>query len=170
MASPNPAAPAVAPAAGAPVATAMHLLASRCHQRFALPVAFVREVLRVPVLEPVPLADAALRGAFQLRGDIIPVLSPDALLAISSAGSPAGEVLALLHGDSGLLGLAFDRILGVLALPVEGLMPHPLAARRPWMSHLHLDSRFQLVTVLDGPALALAAGEAITFHTTIARP
>jgi chemotaxis signal transduction protein len=142
----------------------MHLVASRCRQRFALPVSFVREVLKMPALEPVPLADVSLQGAFQLRGEIIPVLSPDALLAISAEGEPAAKVIALLQGKDGHLGLAFDRILGVVPFPLDGMMPHPLAARRPWMARLHLDSRFQLVTVLDGPALALAAGESITFQ------
>ncbi|MEY2880050.1 MAG: CheW-like domain [Verrucomicrobiota bacterium] len=161
--------PAPPPAPATPAgsgATVMHLVAARCRQRFALPVAFIREVLPIPVLEPVPLADPSLRGAFQLRGEIIPVLSPDALLAVNAEGEAPAEVLALLQGESGLLGLAFDRILGVIPLPVEGLMLHPLAARRPWMARLHLDPRFQLVTVLDGPALARAAAEAIAFHTT----
>lgn len=153
------------PASAPSAATAMHLIAARCRQRFALPVSAVREVLRMPVLEPVPLADAALRGAFQLRGEIIPVLSPDALLAVSSEGEPAAEVIALLQGEAGLLGLAFDRILGVAPLPTDGLMPHPLAARRPWMARLHLDPRFQLVTVLDGPALARAAAAASLFQS-----
>lgn len=153
------------PASASNAATAMHLVATRCGQRFALPVATVREVLRRPTLEPVPLAPATLRGAFQLRGEIIPVLSPDELLALDGAHQPSPEVLALLQTAAGLLGLAFDRILGVVPLPVDSLMPHPLATHRPWMARLHLHPRFQLVTVLDGTALSRAAADAITFNT-----
>ncbi len=157
------ASPVALPTTSAPAA-AMHLVAARCRQRFALPVASVREVLRMPTLEPVPLADPALRGAFQLRGEIIPVLSPDSLLALAAEGEATAEVLVLLQAENSLLGLAFDRILGVTGLPVDGLMPHPLAARRPWMSRLHLDPRFQLVTVLDGLALGHAAAAAVAFQ------
>jgi purine-binding chemotaxis protein CheW len=140
----------------------VHLVAQRAGQRFALPVTSVREVLLMPELEPVPLAPPELLGSFQLRGEIVPVVHPDALLAIENQEtSPA--VLALLHEHDAICALAFDRVLGVVSLSPSDLLPHPLSQQRPWMAHLRVDPKHQLVTVLEGTALIGAVIERLRF-------
>ncbi|MFT3831421.1 MAG: chemotaxis protein CheW [Opitutaceae bacterium] len=130
----------------------VHLIAQRAGQRFSLPVLAVREVLPLPDLEPVPLAPAELLGSFQLRGEIIPVVRPDALLDIEDSATPPA-VLALLQTRAATCAVAFDRVLGVTSLAPGDLLPHPLSIQRPWLSHLRVDPQHQLVTVLDGAAL-----------------
>ncbi len=142
----------------------VHLIALRAGQRFSLPVSSVREVLPLPELEPVPLAPPELLGSFQLRGEIVPVVRPDSLLAIGSADT-APSALALLQERDALCALAFDRMLGVVSLSPADLLPHPLSLQRPWMAHLCVDPKHQLVTVLDGPALIGAIIERIRFAT-----
>jgi len=113
----------------------VHLIALRAGQRFSLPVTTVREVLSMPELEPVPLAPAEMLGSFQLRGEIVPAMLPDTLLAIGlTKSSPA--VLALLREGDATVGLAFDRMLGVVTIDPASLIPHPLTLHRPWMAHL----------------------------------
>jgi len=140
----------------------VHLVALRAGQRFSLPVSTVREVLIMPELEPVPLAPPELLGSFQLRGEIVPVMLPDSLLAVGVT-EKAPAVLALLSNGDATVGLAFDRVLGVVTIDPAALIPHPQAARRPWMVHLHIDARYQLVTVLEGPALITALIEHLQF-------
>ncbi|MCX6951204.1 MAG: chemotaxis protein CheW [Verrucomicrobia bacterium] len=135
--------------------TVVHLVALRAGQRFSLPVATVREVLALPELEPVPLAPRELLGSFQLRGEIIPALLTDSLLSIGSEND-APKVLALLCDGDATVALAFDRVLSVMSVDPAALIPPPLARQRPWMTHLHVDARYQLVTVLDGPVLVAA--------------
>jgi len=143
----------------------VHLVALRAGQRFSLPVTTVREVLPMPELEPVPLAPAELLGSFQLRGEIVPAMLPDSLLAINSAES-APTVLALLREGETTVGLAFDRMLGVVTIDPASLIAHPLALARPWMAHLRVDDRYQLVTVLEGPALIAALVDQLQFSVT----
>lgn len=140
----------------------VHLIAQRAGQRFALPVSSVREVLPLPELEPVPLAPSELLGSFQLRGEIVPVVRPDVLLAIENPETTP-TVLALLHERDALCALAFDRVLGVVSLAPSDLLPHPLSPRRPWMARLCVDPKHQLVTVLDGAALIGAVIERLRF-------
>ncbi|MBK8478713.1 MAG: chemotaxis protein CheW [Opitutaceae bacterium] len=145
----------------------VHLVAQRAGQRFSLPVSSVREVLPLPELEPVPLAPAALLGSFQLRGEIVPVVCPDSLLAIEYPETPPA-VLALLQEGDALCALAFDRVLGVVSLSPSDLLPHPLSLQRPWMAHLCVDPKHQLVTVLDGAALVGAIIERLRFAAVTA--
>lgn len=143
----------------------VHLIAQRAGQRFALPVSCVREVLPLPELEPVPLAPPELLGSFQLRGEIVPVVRPDSLLAIENPEtSPA--VLALLHERDAICALAFERVLGVVSLSSSDLLPHPLSLQRPWMAHLCVDPKHQLVTVLEGTALIGTIIERLRFAAT----
>jgi purine-binding chemotaxis protein CheW len=142
----------------------VHLIAQRAGQRFSLPVLTVREVLPLPELEPVPLAPPELLSSFQLRGEIIPVVRPDSFLELEDAGTRP-SVLALLQDRGATCALAFDRVLGVIAIAPGDLLPHPLATRRPWLSHLRVDPRHQLVTVLDGPALFGAVIDQLHFAT-----
>lgn len=134
------------------IGSAVHVITVRAGQHFALPVGTIREVLPMPELEPVPLASAEILGSFQLRGEIMPAILPDALLAIGAVDTKP-SVLALLRDGDTAVAVAFDRVLGVLLVEQTSLVPHPLAAERPWLAHLLVDSRHQLVTVLDGPAL-----------------
>lgn len=143
----------------------VHLIAQRAGQRFSLPVNVVREVLPLPELEPVPLAPPELLGSFQLRGEIVPVVQPDSLLDIVEAETRP-TVLVLLHDRGTTCALAFDRVLGVVTVVPAELMPHPLSAHRPWLSHLRVDPRHQLVAALDGPALLAAVLERLRFMAT----
>jgi purine-binding chemotaxis protein CheW len=140
----------------------VHLVALRAGQHFSLPVTTVREVLAMPELEPVPLAPPEVLGSFQLRGEIIPAILPDFLLAIEAAKTTP-TVLALLHDGDATVALAFDRVLGVVTINPTTLVAHPLALRRPWMAHLRVDSRYQLITVLEGTALIAALVEQVQF-------
>lgn len=140
----------------------VHLIAQRAEQRFALPVASVREVIVMPELEPVPLAPSDVLGSFQLRGEIVPAILPDRLIAIENASS-APSVLVLLRQGDAIVAVAFDRLLGVATIDASELMAHPLAQRRLWMSNIHLDPRYQLVTALDGNRLIAALIEQLQF-------
>jgi purine-binding chemotaxis protein CheW len=149
------------------VGPSVHLVAVRAGQRFSLPVPTVREVLAMPGLDPVPLAPPEILGTFQLRGEIMPAILLDEFLAIGATATvPA--VLALLRDGDASVALAFDRVLGVVPVNPGTLIPHPLAPRRPWMASLRVDPRYQLVTVLDGPALIAALVERITFTASSA--
>jgi chemotaxis signal transduction protein len=69
-------------------------------QRFALSTAIAKEVLEARPFTPVPGAPPELLGAFNLRGEVIPLVNLDRVLDV--AERPAGRddtLLLLCHGD-----------------------------------------------------------------------
>jgi purine-binding chemotaxis protein CheW len=64
-------------------------------ERFGLPIASVERILAAPPLTRIPRTPRELRGVFDLRGDVLPVLDTRALL-----GLPEGEPGCLLVIDT----------------------------------------------------------------------
>jgi purine-binding chemotaxis protein CheW len=70
---------------------------------FALPMPALREVVTEPVVTPVPAAPATVRGLFNLRGQIVPLLDTGALLGLGPLpGCAFAAVVQTLHGPAGL--------------------------------------------------------------------
>jgi purine-binding chemotaxis protein CheW len=116
-------------------------------ERFALPLESVREVvLPQPPFARVPRSGAAVRGAMNLRGRVLPVVDLARLLGLAgpALGDRDGQVLVLDGARPGL-GLHVALVLGVELLspsgPAGGLTAAPGGA----------------VTVLDAAALAAEA-------------
>jgi len=81
-------------------------------ERFALPLAAVREVVVAPEkLTAVPRAGALVKGVMNLRGRVVPVIEMSALLTVK-AMSPNAKVVLLDRGR---------RDLGLLVTDVEGI-------------------------------------------------
>lgn len=69
-------------------------------RRFALSTAIAREVLEARPFTPVPYAPPELLGAFNLRGEVIPLVNLDRFLAVAERPASRGDTLLLLcHGD-----------------------------------------------------------------------
>ena len=120
-------------------------------ERFALPLEDVREVvLPQPPFARVPRSGAAVRGAMNLRGRVVPVLDLAVLVGLPgpSLGERDGQVV-VLEGQRPGLGLHVAAVLGVEALtpeaPSEGLA-RALAA-----------SRHGPAALLDAASVAAAA-------------
>ncbi len=81
-------------------------------ERYALPLAAVREVVVAPeTLVPVPRSGPLVRGVMNLRGRVVPVVDLAAVLAVKSA-SPMPKIVLLDRGR---------RDLGLLVSEVEGI-------------------------------------------------
>jgi purine-binding chemotaxis protein CheW len=69
-------------------------------RRFALTTAIAKEVLEARPFTPVPYAPPELLGAFNLRGEVIPLVNLDRFLAVEERPASRGDTLLLLcHGD-----------------------------------------------------------------------
>jgi purine-binding chemotaxis protein CheW len=77
---------------------------------YAVPVAWIREVVLAPTPTPLVTADPVVLGLFNLRGQIVPLLDTSALVGLGSAG-PATHVLVLAspHGLVGLTATGFPQ-------------------------------------------------------------
>ena len=72
--------------------------------RYAVPTSAVREVVSDPRLTPLPTAPAVLLGAFNLRGEVIPMFDTAALLGIGKLSDiPIAVVVNTSAGPAALV-------------------------------------------------------------------
>ena len=71
--------------------------------RYGLPIEDVRQVVAAPVLTPLVTAPAGVRGLFNLRGEIVPLLDVATLLGLGpGSGVDSVVVVNTEHGPAGL--------------------------------------------------------------------
>lgn len=72
-------------------------------QRFALSTTIAKEVLEARPFTPVPYAPADLLGAFNLRGEVVPLVNLDRFLQVAERPVARGDTLLILsHRDLAL--------------------------------------------------------------------
>lgn len=89
-------------------------LAQEC---FAVESAVVVEVMRCRRPTPVPLAARGVLGLVQIRGRIVPVIDPGALLGLPGRGLERGGTLLVITSGDDWYGLTVDEMLDVLDIP-----------------------------------------------------
>lgn len=67
------------------------------HLEVALPAAFIEEALLMPDLTALPESPPSLRGAANIRGDVIPVFDMRILLGLKSSSEENSELVELLR-------------------------------------------------------------------------
>lgn len=106
--------------------------------RWAIPVAQVREVLRLPPLVTVPGAPVSVRGVAAVRGGVVTVLDLAVLLGRARAETPRSIVL-VSFGERPV-GLAVEAVPTVrtvdLSAPESGALPTVLDAVALCAAHL----------------------------------
>lgn len=101
-------------------------------QSFALPLASVVEVLRVPgEISRVAGADETVLGVAEVRNHALPVLSLGGLLGFASSRNASGESRVMVVEHAGAqIGLVADRIEAILRLPEAAIDSVPPILQR----------------------------------------
>ena len=76
-------------------------------RRFGLPLLHVERIIAAPPLTRLPLSPREVRGVFDLRGDVLPVLDTRALLNLPETDP---KVLLVVHTRDRRLALTADRV------------------------------------------------------------
>ena len=121
-------------------------------ERFALPLAAIREVvLPQPPFARVPRCGPPVRGAMNLRGRVIAVVDLALLLGLraAAAGEREGQIVVLEAARPGL-GLLVAGVIGVEALAIEAAAAVPALGRG-------VATRHGAATLLDAGEVARAA-------------
>jgi purine-binding chemotaxis protein CheW len=142
--------------APAPLGAARHVVFRAGGERFALPLAAVREVvLPQPPFARVPRCGAPVRGAMNLRGRVIAVVDLAVLVGLPAAPpeESAGQIVVLEAARPGL-GLLVAGVLGVESLATEAADGPP--ARGPALGR-GVATRAGAATLLDALEVARAA-------------
>jgi purine-binding chemotaxis protein CheW len=125
---------------------------------YAMPVAAVREIVRLPEVTRVPGLPAFVTGLANVRGRVLAVLDLRPLLHLQA---PKGERLVILDradataspastaAGRGVVGLIVDSALDLVSLPEGGLEPLPPGV--PAEAAAVLDG----ITVVDGAPVAV---------------
>ena len=93
--------------------------------RYALPMAAIAEVGRVPGVTRVPGAPAWIAGVSNWRGRILPIIDLRSLLGVPTADLRDNARVVVVADESVSLGLLVEAVEGVAVLPVGELEPPP---------------------------------------------
>lgn len=125
--------------------------------RFAVPMALVQEIVRVPDTVRVPLASEHLLGLANLRGRVLPVFQCRTMMGLCThVVDEASRVLVLRL--SGAVGLVVDRVHAVMTIgrdEIETLNAHDDFGDREWLTGV-VRQKEQLTLLLDVEQLVKA--------------
>ncbi|MBL8950763.1 MAG: purine-binding chemotaxis protein CheW [Myxococcaceae bacterium] len=114
-------------------------------ETYAVPIATVREIVKVPVITEVPRAPKELLGVMNLRGEVLPVYDVRARLLLAGGVQPItgpGDVpaqarIVLVKSESGDAGIITDGVEGVVRLlPSLTEPPPPGGTEKPFLAGL----------------------------------
>jgi|LauGreDrversion4_2_1035121.scaffolds.fasta_scaffold07678_4 chemotaxis-related protein WspB len=131
-------------------------------QLYAIDTETVVEVIPQVLLRPLSGAPDHLRGVFNFRGRVVPVVDVTQLIAGEAcADHLSSRIIMVRHntsdGESALLGLLAERVTDTLLKPLASFRPaEGAAAQRPFLGGVALDER-GLIQLLLCDRLAAAA-------------
>jgi purine-binding chemotaxis protein CheW len=156
------------PAAGEPQAPSEYLAFLLGDECYGVPIAEVREIVRVPPVTEVPRGGPDLLGVINLRGEVLPVYDLKLKLRLSASPAriagpdadpgalPRGARILVIRGeDRGDLGLLVDGVVEVVRMGRDQVEPPPAGTSdRDYITGLGRRGR-QLCILLDmGRALS----------------
>jgi purine-binding chemotaxis protein CheW len=94
--------------------------------RYAVPVEWVREIVRLRAITPMPRVPPEIRGVISLRGEIVQILDMCLRLGMEARKATRASRIIVLHGEQGsVTGLLVDSVIEVLRVGEEAIQPHP---------------------------------------------
>jgi purine-binding chemotaxis protein CheW len=106
---------------------------------FALPVAQVREILRVQEITPVPQPPFPVIGVINLRGRVVPLIDLRARLGLPAPAPDAISRIVLVESHGRRIGLLVDAVERVAQLAQSAIQPPPAESEPGEVRGLHLD-------------------------------
>ena len=134
------------------------------HWQYAVSIARVKEVLKPIPSVRMPRVASFVRGLFNLRGQVMPLLdTKDRLGLVEETPAPAGKArVVVVDAPGGSFGLMVDEVLEVLRCDESALqVPHTISdlpTARFVESVLDLDGRLVFILNLDRIVEGLVEG------------
>ncbi|HYD51423.1 MAG TPA: chemotaxis protein CheW [Gemmatimonadaceae bacterium] len=95
------------------------------NEEFGAPIAFVKEIVRVPEITRIPKAPEYVQGIANLRGSILPVVSLRTRFDLPEAERTDDNRVVVVEIDGRLTGLEVDRVSEVMRVPADCVEPPP---------------------------------------------
>lgn len=90
---------------------------------YGIELAFIREVLPLKQLTPLPGVPAFVSGIFNLRGEILSVVDLRVLLELDSGSRAPGRHILILSSPDMAFGIEVEAITGIQRIPENRLQP-----------------------------------------------
>jgi purine-binding chemotaxis protein CheW len=130
-------------------------------ERFAISLAAVDEVIDAPETLPLPDAPARVAGIATVRGELVTMYDPRALLRVGAAAAHARQEAALLFArDARRVGVLVDDVYDAMTIHAGELRPVPGADASDRLMVGLVRRGSDLVAVLDVDALLASVGAA----------
>lgn len=138
-------------------------------RRFAVPLALVSEVARMPAVTPLEGAPSVVEGLVDARGEVAPVLDVRARFGLPVRPPRLSDHLLLVRAGDRLVGFRVDQVLGIERLEAADISP--LQSLVPGAPHLVGVARVdgELVLIHD-PGAFLAAEESDALDRALGVP
>jgi len=101
-----------------------HLIFSLDDDDYAISVARIKEVVRLPEYRKVPDVPDFIRGVMNLRGRVVPLMDSRMRLGLGVPIYTNRTVVIVLESDGALTGLVADGVSGVCVFPPETIEPY----------------------------------------------
>jgi purine-binding chemotaxis protein CheW len=125
-------------------------------ERYGIGIRHLLEIQRADSITPIPGVRPFVVGVISLRGAIITVLSPGALLGLPLRGWGDDARVLIVHAAGKTCGMLIDQVDAVLEVPPGDLHPPLAHGGTEWHRHItHLTS--SLIHVLDPESLFQSA-------------
>ena len=135
-------------------------------EEFGLAISGVEEIVRVPVLEPVPKAPKFVLGVMNLRGAVVPIFNPRQRLGMADNKPHSAQRILIVSWQGERTGILVDGVSAVLPVPdadfeITPQFTHPHAHLVQHVAHL-ADGRMllllDLARLLDEEAMRALTG------------
>lgn len=87
-----------------------YLIFSLCKELYGVPLLQIREVIKFPMIKPVPHAQRSMRGVINLRGQILSVLDLRMMFDLRGYSENSGFVLVVESKQGSQIGAVVDTI------------------------------------------------------------
>jgi purine-binding chemotaxis protein CheW len=94
-------------------------------ETYGVDILRVQEIRGVDGLTRVPRVAPYVRGVFNLRGAIVPIVDPGLMFGFREPLDLQRSSIVVLHADRRLVGLAFSGVSDVVALADDEILPPP---------------------------------------------
>jgi purine-binding chemotaxis protein CheW len=93
---------------------------------YAIPVEWVREIVRLQAITPIPRVPPEIRGVISMRGEVVQVVDLSLRLGVQPREPTRTSRIIVLHGDHGsVTGLLVDSVREVVRVAEEAIQPPP---------------------------------------------
>ena len=120
-------------------------------ENFGLSILHIKEIIKPPLITPVPRTQEVILGILSLRGTVVPVVDLRRRLGLDAGPQTRKTRILIVQMESDLIGLLVDEVRHVIRLRESDIEPPPAVFGRVEVEHLRGVGRQEgeMYTLLD---------------------